>query len=584
MPILIQQLEKRGLLEKEKAAELEAEVKNFGKSEEELIIEKKIVSESILFSLKSAVLGIPFVEEVASEEVPLKVLETIPEESAKYYKMIPLNKNDNVVEVGMLYPEDLSAQEALKFLSRQGKFTCRVFLITPTVFNNLLKQYRTLRGEVKAALAQLETEVRVEKPEKALTKKDELEKLVEEAPISKVVAVILRHAVEGGASDIHIEPTRDKLRVRFRLDGILHSSIILPLKVHSAVVARIKILSSLKIDETRLPQDGRFSIDFEDKGIDFRVSTFPTTLGEKVVLRILDPAEGLKNFDDLGLEGRNFEVVKRAVKKPYGLILSTGPTGSGKTTTLYAILHTLNQEGVNIITLEDPVEYFIEGVNQSQVKPEIGYDFATGLRHILRQDPNVIMVGEIRDKETANLATNAALTGHIVLSTLHTNDALGVIPRLIDLGVESFLIPPTLSLAIAQRLVRKLCHFCKEKVKPGKKIRESIFAELKAFPEAIKKDLPFKIATPQDIMIFEPKGCKRCNFKGYSGRIALFEILEMTRRLAEIVLKEPDEAKIFEEAKNQGMITMKQDGILKALRGVTSMEEVLRVAEEKQEK
>ncbi len=396
-------------MENDKATSLEIEVKNSGRKEEELLLDGKVVSENILFSLKADNLGIPFLEDVLTEDIPLKVLDVIPEESAKYYKMIPLAKKDNVVEVGMVYPEDLRAQEALKFLSRQGKFTCQIFLITPSAFNNLLRQYRTLRGEVKKALEELETELKVEKDEKIPTKPDEFERLIEEAPISKVVAVILRNAVEGRASDIHIEPTKEKLRVRFRLDGVLYSSILLPLRVHLAIVARIKILSSLKIDETRLPQDGRFSIKLDDKDIDFRVSTFPTTLGEKVALRILDSSEGLKSFADLGLNGRNLKVVQEAVKKPYGLILSTGPTGSGKTTTLYTVLHMLNQEGVNIITLEDPVEYFVAGVNQSQIRPEIGYDFATGLRHILRQDPNVIMVGEIRDKETASLATNAAL-------------------------------------------------------------------------------------------------------------------------------------------------------------------------------
>ncbi|MFH1036845.1 MAG: GspE/PulE family protein [Patescibacteria group bacterium] len=568
-------------MEKDKAAELEFEVKNSGKKEEEVILGKNIISEGVLFSLKSENLGIPFREEVLTEDVPLKVLESIPEESAKYYKMIPLARQGDILEVGMVYPEDLRAQEALKFLSRQGKFTFRVFLITDSVFNELLKQYRSLRGEVKKALDELEDELRVEGVGKLPVKGDALERLVEEAPISKVVAVILRHAVEGEASDIHIEPTKDKLRIRFRLDGILHSSIILPLKIHPAVVARVKILSNLKIDETRLPQDGRFSTRLDNKDIDFRVSTFPTTLGEKIALRILDSSEGLKSFDDLGLEGKNFEVVKEAIKKPYGLILATGPTGSGKTTTLYTILHALNKEGVNIITLEDPVEYFIEGVNQSQIRPEIGYDFATGLRHILRQDPNIIMVGEIRDKETANLATNAALTGHIVLSTLHTNDALGVIPRLIDLGVEPFLIPPTLSIALAQRLVRKLCPFCKEKVKPSEEMRKIIFGEFGQLPEIIKKNIPFKIDSDQDVFVFESKGCKKCNASGYSGRIALFEVLSMTKQLSDIVLENPSETKIFEEAKKQGMITMKQDGVLKVLEGVTSMEEVLRVAEEK---
>jgi type IV pilus assembly protein PilB len=544
-------------------------------------LEKDIVSENVLFSLKSQNLGIPLKEDVQTSEIPLKILDMIPEESAKYYKMIPLAKNDNDLEVGMVYPEDLRAQEAIKFLSRQGKFSFKIFLITNKTFNEVLKQYRTLRGEVKKALDELESEMKVEERSNVIAREDDLERLVEEAPISKVVAVILRHAVDGGASDIHIEPTKDKLRIRFRVDGILHSSIILPLKIHPAVGARVKIIANLKIDETRLPQDGRFSVKFENKDIDFRVSTFPTMLGEKVVLRILDPDQGVKTFEELGLEGRNFDIVEEAIKKPYGLILLTGPTGSGKTTTLYAILHAVNRESVNIITLEDPVEYYIEGVNQSQVRPEIGYDFANGLRHILRQDPNIIMVGEIRDKETANLATNAALTGHIVLSTLHTNDSLGVIPRLIDLGVEPFLIPPTLSIALAQRLVRRLCPFCKEKVQPSEEIKEKIFERYNSLPEMIKKGLPFKLESKKDVFIFEPKGCKKCGNEGYSGRIGVFEVLKITKTISEIITSDPSEAKIFEEAKKQGMITMEQDGVLKVLEGITSMEEVLRVAEEK---
>jgi len=389
------------------------------------------------------------------------------------------------------------------------------------------------------------------------------------------VAVILRHAVEGKASDIHIEPMKKELRVRFRVDGVLQTNLLLPLKIHPAVVARVKILSNLKIDETRIPQDGRFSTKVGGKDIDFRVSTFPTTLGEKAVMRVLDASEGVKSFEELGLERRNYDVLNVAVKKPYGMILSTGPTGSGKTTTLYAVLNLLNKEGVNITTLEDPVEYFIEGINQSQVRPDIGYSFAQGLRHILRQDPDVIMVGEIRDEETAALATHAALTGHIVLSTLHTNNALGVAPRLLDLDVAAFLIPSALSLAIAQRLVRVLCPHCKKKVKPDPKAKEIILEELEKLPPAIKKD----VKVPEPLMVYQAQGCKKCNSTGYLGRIALFEILEMTNQLGEIILKEPTEAKIEEEARRQGMTTMKQDGVLKVLDGVTSLEEVLRAAE-----
>jgi len=307
------------------------------------------------------------------------------------------------------------------------------------------------------------------------SKEIEFNKIVEDAPISKVVAVILKHAVEGGASDIHIEPVQGKVRVRFRLDGVLHSSIFLPFKVLPSVVARIKILATLKIDETRVPQDGRFSTKIKDKIVDFRVSTLPTVLGEKVVIRILDPSQRKITFEDLGMTGRNLKILEEAIKNPFGMILSTGPTGSGKTTSLYTVLGVLNQEGVNVMTLEDPVEYVIEGVNQSQVRPEIDYGFASGLRHMVRQDPDVIMVGEIRDAETASLAIHAALTGHLVLSTLHTTNALGVIPRLLDMGIDQFLLPFTLNVAIGQRLTRKLCLYCRKKVKATGKIKNLIF-------------------------------------------------------------------------------------------------------------
>jgi len=551
------------------------EIKESGKKEEEVILEKDITTEDFLFGLKSESLKIPL-KEVVAREVPLDVLESIPEETARHYQMIPLGKKEKLLEVGMVYPEDLKAQEALKFLVRKLNLNYQVFLITPTTFNNLLKQYRTLKREVGRALEELETELKIERVKIPRTAA-EFERLAEEAPITKMVAVILRYAVEGKASDIHIEPTREKLRIRFRLLGFLHSSIFLPLRIHPAVIARIKILSNLKIDETRIPQDGRFSTKIDTKDIDFRVSTFPTTLGEKVAIRILDPTIGLKQFEELGLEGRNFEAVMKAIKRPYGLILASGPTGCGKTTTLYAILQILNKEGVNIVTLEDPVEYFIEGVNQSQVKPEIGYDFAIGLRHMLRQDPDIIMVGEIRDEETASLAIHAALTGHIVLSTVHTSNALGVIPRLIDLGIKPYLISPTLTCIIAQRLVRKLCDECKKKIKPKKEIEDLILTEIEKLPPQVKKSLKIK----KPLTIWEIKGCKKCNNEGFIGRIALFEVLEMTPTLAEIILKVPSMEELAEEAKRQGMITMKQDGILKVLNGVTTIEEVLRVAEEK---
>jgi len=567
---IIEQLVKRGVLDKEKATSLGYETKKTGRKVEEAIVEKRIVPENLLFKIKSELLEVPL-REIYPEDVSLKTLEIIPEESARFYKMIALTKEENILEVGMVYPEDLKAKEALNFLARQEKLSPKVSLITITTFNNLLREYRTLKKEVSRALEELEVEIEEAIPLRAA----EFERLVEEAPISKVVAVILRHAVEGNASDIHIEPLKDKLKVRFRVDGILYPSIFLPIKIHPAVVSRIKILANLKIDETRVPQDGRFSTKSGGTDIDFRVSTFPTTLGEKVVIRVLDPTTGLLSFDQLGIVGRNADVLNEAAKKPFGMILATGPTGSGKTTTLYAVLRILNKEGVNIVTLEDPVEYYIEGINQSQIKPDIGYKFSTGLRHVVRQDPDVIMVGEIRDNETASLAIHAALTGHLVLSTLHTTNALGTIPRLIDLGIQSYLIPPTLNISLAQRLVRRLCPECKKKIKPPQKIKDLILKELEAMPDSTKTK------APKNFSIYKPVGCKRCNFKGYVGRVGVFEVLGMTEELSEIILKEPSEYKIMEEAKRQGMITMKQDGFLKVTEGITTIDEVLKVAEEK---
>jgi len=572
---LINKLLEKGLIDKEKAATLQAEAKSSGKKIEELIREQEVIPENIVFGAKSEDLKIPL-KEVEVKEVPLKTLESIPEETAKYYQMIPLKRTENALEIGMVYPEDLKAQEALNFLARQKDFTYQVFLITSTTFGDLLGQYRTLKREMGRALEELQIELK-EETEMAMPKTaDEYERIAEEAPITKIVAVILRHAVDGNASDIHIEPTREKLRIRFRSLGDLHSSIILPIKIHAAVIARIKILSNLKIDESRMPQDGRFSTKVNGKAIDYRVSTFPTALGEKVAIRILDPEFGKKSFNELGLEGRNLDLVKESIQKPFGLILVTGPTGSGKTTTLYAILHLLNREEVNIVTLEDPVEYFIEGINQSQVRPDINYTFASGLRHILRQDPDIIMVGEIRDEETASLVIHAALTGHIVLSTLHTSDSLGVVPRLVDMGIKPYLIPPTLQVAIAQRLVRRLCDSCKVKVKPNPKISELILKEVEAIPATAKKDLKI----PKALEIYEAKGCQKCNNTGFSGRIAIFEAMAMTKTMSDIILKEPSENMLSKEAKAQGMITMRQDGLMKVLRGVTTIEEVLRVTEE----
>jgi len=574
MAKLLQELFAQGLLSEEKMDDLKKQVEEAGRTEEDVILSKNIVSEDVLFDLKSKIFGIPL-KKVNAEQVPPDVLELITEETSVNYKMAAIGKTENSVQIGMVYPEDIAAQNALRFLAHQENFSYQVYLITPNNLAGLLKQRRNISSETKKALERL-TEDNA-KVFDNLEKKSSIGAITEEAPIIKMVLVILRHAIEGNASDIHIEPGRDKLAIRFRLNGILHPSLFLPLRVHPAVVARIKILSGLKIDENRLPQDGRFSLKINNIDIDFRVSTFPTLYGEKVEIRVLDSSTGLRSFEELGLNGRSLEVVKAAIKKPYGMILSTGPTGSGKTTTQYAILRVLNQDTVNIVTVEDPIEYSIAGVNQSQVKSEIGYTFAHGLRQILRQDPNIIMVGEIRDEETASLAVNAALTGHIVLSTLHTNSSVGVVPRLIDMGVRPFLIPSTLKVVISQRLIRMLCPKCKIKAKPTEKVKNYVLDKIKSMPAYAKSAI--KIEEP--FLLYTAKGCETCGFTGYAGRIGLYEVLSMTDELAELIQKNPLESLILKVAQKQGMLTMEQEGVLKVLNGQTTIEEVTRATEER---
>jgi len=494
----------------------------------------------------------------------------IPEETARNYKIFPVDKSENLLVVGMLNPDDNKAQEALKFIAKQQRVNLGVYLITQSDLDAILRRYSPYGSEVDAAVKSLNLQTgqglvgaqKIIQLEEGMTVSDE-------APVIKLVASTLKEAVWRKASDIHIEPQRDRVRIRFRIDGELQEVSSLPIELHQPVLSRIKVLSNLKIDETRIPQDGRFRTVLFNRDIDYRVATFPTPVGEKVAIRVLDPTTGLKGLEELGLIGHNYQAFKDGLARPYGMLLITGPTGSGKTTTLYAAMQVLNKEDVNIVSLEDPVEYFMEGLNQSQVHPEIGYDFPSGLRQILRQDPDVIMVGEIRDNETANLAIHAALTGHIVLSTLHTNNSIGVIPRLINMKVEPFLLPSSLNLMLAQRLLPRLCQQCKKEEEAPEKVQTIIKKELEKVPKDSTKDLsePYKI--------YHSPGCPACQNKGVSGRIALFEILIMTRELEEIINTSPTEHRILEEAKRQGMINLRQDGILKALKGLVSIEEVL---------
>ena len=411
---LLQELVNRKKITTKQAREVNQDLGQIGGNVTSSILKRKLLPEKELFRLKSEILKIPLLEE-APASVPEEILTIIPSETASHYNFIAFGKEEETIKIGMVYPQDIRAKEALKFLARRWKLEYKIFLITPSIFSAILGSYQTAEKEVKQALGALETELK-KSESLSLEKKsfsEEVDRVFEQAPIIKMVAVILREAIEGGASDIHLEPTIDHLKVRFRVDGILHDSLLLPLKVHSAIIARIKILSKLKIDETRVPQDGRFSAHLKGRRIDFRVSTLPTTLGEKIAIRALDPQKACQSLEKLGLLPSQEALLQEAVRLPFGTILATGPTGCGKTTTLYSLLRILNTKEVNIITLEDPVEYFISGINQSQIRPEIDYTFSRGLRQIVRQDPDIIMVGEIRDEETATLTTHAALTGHL---------------------------------------------------------------------------------------------------------------------------------------------------------------------------
>lgn len=568
---LLQQMVVGGLADAALVNRLKRDALLSGESIEAVIAKQRLVDDVKIAELKSAFLKVPY-KKVAPADIDEKTLAFIPEETARTYEAIPIAREENLLIVGMLHPDDNKAQEALKFIARQNHMDLGVYLISYGDWEAVLRKYSPYRTEIARAVQSLDIK-EGGSAQKSVRLDDTTDNA--EAPVIKIVADTLREAVLGKASDIHIEPQQNSLRIRFRNDGELHQVASLPVQLAQPIVSRVKIISSLKIDETRTPQDGRFRAKIFDRDIDFRVATFPTPLGEKVAIRVLDPATGLKGFDNLPLRYGNLEVVKAGLEKPFGMVLVTGPTGSGKTTSLYAFLQELNTEDVNIVSLEDPVEYFVAGVNQSQVQPEIGYDFASGLRQILRQDPDIIMVGEIRDAETAGLAVQAALTGHIVLSTLHTNNAAGVIPRLIDMKVEPFLLPVALNLIMAQRLVGQLCPDCK--------FQEVAVPELQ---KAIKRSLadlrPELVSNYQEpYKVYHTKGCVTCKGKGIVTRMPIYEVFRMTPALEEIIASgSATTQKIIKEAKSQGMITLRQDGVMKALDGFVSMEEIMRETEE----
>ncbi len=577
---LISLLSSEGVIDKAAVAAALSLVQKESLSPEAALIKSNVASEAIL-STKSKFFGVPS-RDVGESHVPFDILQFVPEESARHYKLSPLGVVDGALEVGIVDPDNLEARDALTFISAKLGMPYKLFVITEVDLEKLLSQYKGLSGEVGKALGELETEISTDeiknKDKKKGDKKDlslqeemvtetETSAISEDAPVTKIVATVLRHAAEQRASDIHIEPLADQTRVRFRVDGVLITNIMLPQKVHGAVVARIKVLSNMRLDEKRKPQDGRFSARVQGGKVDFRVSTFPTYYGEKVVMRILGAQTKDWKIDGVGLSSRNLELIRAAIKKPYGLILISGPTGSGKSTTLYTILNEIDRDKQNVLSLEDPVEYTIAGVSQSQVRPEIGYTFATGLRTTLRQDPNVIMVGEIRDSETANLAVQAALTGHLVLSTIHTNNSVGIIPRLLDMGIEPYLIPPVLILGMAQRLVRTLCDGGGKKIKVEGSVEEMLKKQFEDVPEAYKSEVP----DLREVYRLDPTpDCPA----GTAGRVAVFEVFDMNQELERAILANKPEEDIYNIVRSHGMLTMKEDAIIKSIQGKVPFEEV----------
>jgi len=493
-----------------------------------------------------------------------EALNTLPEIVARRYGAFPfsVDRQNNFISVAMANPLDLIA---LEFIEKKTGFKVKPFIAShQDIISAIDEKYsQSLSTEVSAVLKESGESI-----QKVIDLKQlQAGQIIREAPIAKIVATILEFAIKSRASDVHIEPQEDKTRVRYRIDGILHEKLILPRRVHDALISRIKILSDMKIDEKRLPQDGRFNFRAGEEEVDLRVSSLPTVHGEKIVMRLLKKSGKVPQMPELGLRGRALKNLEDSIGVPHGIILITGPTGSGKTTTLYAILNKISTPRVNIVTLEDPVEYQIAGINQVQINPAAGLSFASGLRSFLRQDPNIIMVGEVRDKETADLAIQASLTGHLVFSTLHTNSAAGALPRLFDMEAEPFLLASSMTCIVAQRVVRKICDQCKETFDPAPEVVADI------------KNYLGDLAPPGTFKLYRGRKCEVCNDTGYQGRIGIFEVLPVTEKIGRLILEHKPAVDIEKAAVDSGMILMKQDGYLKALEGITALEEVLRVAQ-----
>ena len=564
------------LISKKDFKQILRRAKETGRKVEDFLISEGKISQEQLIKLKAYILGIPFVN-LEKENISPEVLKIIPEPIARRHNIVAFRKKGNNLEVAMLDPEDLRTIEFIK--KKEPNLRILPRLTTPESLKSALRQYQeSLEVEFGKIIKKEAESIKHIKDEEKFKEKEELLKAAGELPIIKIVDALLKHAILQKASDIHIEPTEKEVIVRYRIDGILHDAMTLPKTAAAGIVARIKVLSNLKLDEHRLPQDGRFKIETEDYKYSVRVSVLPVFNGEKIVMRLLPESTKALTLEGLGFRGEALEKVQENLRKPVGMILVTGPTGSGKTTTLYTMMEILNTPSVNISTIEDPIEYQMPRINQTQVNPKIGLTFANGLRALVRQDPDIIMVGEIRDTETARLAVNAALTGHLVLSTLHTNDAAGAIPRLIDMGVEPFLIASTLQVIIGQRLVRRLCQ-----EKEGYKLAQAEIKEIKKYcdlDKILKILKEEKIVKPKakvkNIEFCRPKETKDCP-EGYSGRIGIYEVLAVTETIKDLIVKRIPSEKISIQAQKEGMRTMVEDGFIKAAQGITSIEEVLRV-------
>ena len=578
-----------GFLSKEEVDQLKVDSAKTKKSILTLINERNLVTEESLTKLTAQANGLQYANLTAFRPQP-DILEKIPREIAESYQAVPIGMMKGHLAVGMIDPSNI---QAIDFLSRKINSSITPVLVSGSSIQAVLKQYKTdVAQEVTDVMSSvtdvIEKEAQKEAAKQSASKKDStLNNIVQDAPITRALKTIMEYAFKQGASDVHFEPRPEGFRVRFRIDGILQEVMTMPKAIEPAIVSRVKILSRLKIDEHRIPQDGEFRMTIDGTDVDHRVSVSPVIYGEQIVIRLLVKDSGLLTLDKLGFKGDALRTLERGIKKPNGMVLSTGPTGSGKSTTLYTLITFIKDIAINIVTLEDPVEYKMDGINQIQVNSEVGLTFSSGLRSILRQDPDVVMVGEIRDGETASLAVQAALTGHLVLSTLHTNSAPGVLPRLLDMEVEPFLIASTVNTVIGQRLVRRLCETCKEEVQSTDAQAEAIqdtLSNVLAKSESGKAKVAERtgldnlpLLTDKAYTLFKPVGCEECS-DGYKGRMGIYEVFEVDDNIEKIISKDTTTSQITKIAVEQGMITMKQDGYLKALTGITTVDEVARVA------